>query len=256
MVSLETQRIISQRLIKENVCSAPLDDYSINIIDEYMRYIRSESDLCRRLSDIELNYVQISSESQNASEKALAAKEELAKRLRALGDSWSEKGILRDFVFSYNEDDLGFIKHSYANALEYIRSYQSTITGSLMTVSETAAQIRACAASFTEVYKESKLAVYAAMLNKNVQDVLDCRAVSLQAHASANECERHSSRLLGIARCCTRIITSISKLLVSTSDSLGMDYSGNQNRRIIHPNSAFNVISEAVTTLEGINFEI
>ncbi len=252
MISQETLRTISKRLIGESICPIPLDDYSLNVINEYMRYIRSGSDLCRRLSDIELNYVQISSEAQAAAECVSDAKAMLAKRLRDLTDNWRSKGVLRDFLFSYNEEEIIYVKGSYSNALEYIRSSQNILTDHLMTISETAAQIRACAASFTEVYKESKLAVYAAMLNKNVQDVLDCRATSLQAHASASECERHSSRLLGIARNCTRIISLINKLTISTSEALGLEY----DQRIIHPNSAYNAISDAITALESIKFEI
>ena len=252
MISEETIRIISHRLVNENICRIPLDDSSLGIIDEYMRYIRSESDLCRRLSDIELNYVQISSESQTATESSSEVNEMLKKHLRELTDSWSSKGVLRDFVFSYNEEEIEYIKYSYSNLLEFMRDAQNIITEHLMTISETAAQIRACSASFTEVYKESKLAVYAAMLNRNVQDVLDCRAVSLQAHASANECERYSSRLLGAARNCTRIISVINKLIINTSETLGFEY----DKRIIHPNSAYNAICEAITALDNIKFEI
>lgn len=251
MISEETIRIISHRLVSENICLIPLDETSLVIIDEYMRHIRSDSDLCRRLSDIELNYVQISSEAQTATESSHEIKEMLVEQLRLLTDRWSSKGVLRDFVFSYNEEEIGFIKHSYSNILEFMRNSQSIITEHLMTISETAAQIRACSASFTEVYNESKLAVYAAMLKRNVQDVLDCRAVSLQAHASASECERHSSRLLGSARNCTRIISIINKLIINTSESLGLDY----DKRIIHPNSAYNAVCEAISALNNIKFD-
>ena len=251
MISEETIQIISHRLISENICHIPLDEASLGIIDDYMRYIRSDSDLCRRLADIELNYVQISSEAQSAYQSSSETKEMLQKHLRVLTDSWNSKGVLRDFVFSYNEEEIGFIKYSYASALECMRNSQSIITEHLMTISETAAQIRACSASFTEVYKESKLAVYAAMLNRNVQDVLDCRAISLQAHASASECERYSSRLLGFARNCTRIISIINKLIINTSEALGFDY----DKRIIHPNSAYNAVCEAMNALNNIKFE-
>ena len=67
-------------------------------------------------------------------------------------------------------------------AVEAINADMNVISKSLMTLGETSAQMRACSASFMEIYNESKLAIYAAMLNRDKEEVLDCNNKAMQAY--------------------------------------------------------------------------
>lgn len=255
MITSDAHKVISYRLAKENLCSTPLDAYSLDTIEQYMLYRKSESDLCRRLSDIELNYVQICSEAEFASESASKNKDCIVSILRNLTDEWRSLGLLRDFRFSLNEEDAMAIRHGYVTSLEAVKSYISKITEDLLIISETAAQVRACSASFTEVYKESKLAIYALTLNRDVESVLDCRSTMLQAHASASECQRTSSILLGNARICTKAVALLNNMMLEVARS--MDFVDNDyiSDSRLSPLKASSEIDNLAINLERLKIE-
>lgn len=250
---MEVKELILQRLIKENICAAPLDEASIDIIYEYMQFIRSGSDLCRRLSDIELNFEQISSEAQKAITDISKTKELISAKLRSLSDGWRSAGLFNDYAFQITEGELDRIASDYTAMIEYIRAYQGLASVCAETIAETAAQIRACAASYTEVYKETTLAVYAARLNKNVQDILDCRSTLLQAHASAKESEILSARLIAAVDRSSRMIDALNKLLMTPLESLVTGARSRNASQVERPTKLFGAVLDTITTLESIN---
>lgn len=255
MSSYESLRNIANRLIRENICAIPLDEKSLNIIFEYMNYYSSNSDLCRRLADVENNYVQIFYDADNACSSAIESQKVLINICRNLTDEWYRKGYLQSYSFRSTENDDRDINLAYINAISTINNQLKVLSDSLLVLSETAAQIRACSSSFIEIYKESKLAIYAYTLTRNVESVLESRSTSLQAHASAKECERLSSKLMGNARACTKIINCINNMIFEVNQLLNIDiYDDSIGRKISPIKSSYSIMS-TITTLENINIE-
>lgn len=256
MTTSELHKQISERLFKENICAVPLDEKSLSQIEEFMMARQTGSDLMRRLSTIELNFAQISADTVDACRIASLAKDSIARELRRVTDEWRNSGYLRDFAFSLSSDDCDRVRTSFLTTMESVRVHISAISESLMILSQTAAQIRACAVCFTEVYHDSKLAIYAATLNKSVEDILECRAISLEAHASASECERASGIYLGRARTCTKIINELNTMISEVMDILKISTDTNARANFISPVRASNAICDVITHLESINLEI
>lgn len=255
MSNIDSLNEIAVRLLNENICAIPLDEKSLDTISNYMNYYIPFSDLCRRLSDIELNYVQISADADEACIAISEAKESIAYAGRKLTDHWSDKGYIQQIFFTTDTDDYDDVFKTYSTTLEFIKNKLSSTSHSLLVLSETAAQVRACAASFTEVYKESKLAIYAAMLNRDVESVLECRATSLQAHASAKECEKLSIKLLGNVRVTTKIINIINNMITEVVQWLNPDYNEYSIRTRISPIKANDSIVTAISLLDKLIIE-
>ena len=220
-----------------------------------MNFYSPYSDLCRRLSEVELNYVQISSDAENASNAIIESNNAIVAICKNLVDKWHQDGYSLDYFFHSSEIVMNDIRVSYINTLEFIRNQLKLLNNSFLIISETAAQIRACSASFAEIYKESKLAIYAAMLNRDVEAVLDCRATSRQAHASTKECEKLSSKLMGNARNCTKIINCINNMIVDANRHLNIDTYEYETTAKISPMMAKQSICSAIGVLENIRIE-
>lgn len=255
MNSADSLKTISERLLNESICSVPLDEKSLLLIERYMNARETGSDLMRRLSNIEINYIQIFSEAEQACENASTAKQEITRLFKNLIDGWRSSGALRDFAFSFSEDEVDIMRSSFATVVESTRACSKVVSDSLIVLGETSAQIRACSASFMEVYQESKLAIYAAMLNREVDNILDCRAISLQAHASGNESGRASANFLGAARQCTKLIalinSTVSELIYTLK--IGEEYTGRIS--IASAAKAANLVTEAIRTLETMSIQ-
>lgn len=255
MNTSEALKTISERLIRENICSVPLNEKSLQIVYDFMRLRNANSELMRRLSTVELNYVQIQSEADDARKDAAGAKQAVINSLKGLTDIWNRKGYLREFSFSFKEEDTAEMRADLSLTIESININLNVISRSLMTLGETSAQIRACSASFMEIYHESKLAIYAAMLNRSKEEILDCRAISLQSHASSNESNRASAYFLGVAKHCTRIIATINALIAETSSSLYTSASVTYTGRLFSPNIVASKLTDAIRNLEYINID-
>ena len=255
MNTSDALKTISERLMRENICSIPLSEKSLQIVYDFMRLRNANSELMRRLSTVELNYVQIHAEADDARKEALGAKQAVINSLKGLLDIWHRKGYLREFSFSFSEEDTSDMRADLSLTIESININLNVISRSLMTLGETSAQMRACSASFMEIYHESKLAIYAAMLNRSKEEILDCRAISLQSHASSNESNRASAHYLGIAKQCTRIISTINALIAEISSSLYTSSSASYTARLFFPNMVTNKLSDAIRNLEYINIE-
>ena len=218
----------------------------------YMRLRNANSELMRRLSTVELNYVQIREEAEEAQKDASAAKDVILNSLKSLIDVWGKKGYIREFVFAFKEEDVEDMKSDMSIVWESVNIHLNILSGSLMALGETSAQMRACSASFLEIYHESKLAIYAEMLNKDKEDILDCRAISLQAHASSDESNRTSVLYLGIAKNYTRVISLINSLISETSYSMYSSY----RAKLLSPAVLSSKISDVIRNLEYIRIEI
>ena len=255
MNSADSLKIISERLLRENICHVPLDERSLLLIEQYMRTRDTGSDLMRRLSNIEINYIQINSEAEQACVNAINAKQEVTRTFKRLIDDWKASGLLRDFTFMFTEDEINDMRARFVSAYENIRFSSRIISDALIVLGETSAQIRACSASFMEVYHETKLAIYAAMLNHDVDAILDCRAISLQAHASANESSRSSASFLGVARNCTRMISLINSTVSEIIYTLKIDEENSFRINITSPGKAANLVNETIRALELISLQ-
>ena len=255
MYTSETLQALSERLFRENICTIPLNEKALQTVAEFMRLRNANSELMRRLSNVELNYVQIREEAEESCRDASLAKDAITASFRSLVDIWGRKGYLREFMFSFKQETTDDIRSDLSFAIEAISTNLNVISKSLMTLGETSAQMRACSASFMEIYNESKLAIYASMLNRDKEDVLDCRAISLQSHASSNESNRTSAHYLGIAKNCTRIIAIINLFISESANALYSECVPSYRANLLSPAIISNKISEVIRNLEYISIE-
>ena len=255
MYTSETLQALSERLFRENICTIPLNEKALQTVAEFMRLRNANSELMRRLSNVELNYVQIREEAEESCRDASLAKDAITASFRSLVDIWGRKGYLREFMFSFKQETTDDIRSDLSFAIEDISTNLNVISKSLMTLGETSAQMRACSASFMEIYNESKLAIYASMLNRDKEDVLDCRAISLQSHASSNESNRTSAHYLGIAKNCTRIIAIINLFISESANALYSEGVPSYRANLLSPAIISNKISEVIRNLEYISIE-
>jgi hypothetical protein len=251
----ESLQQIAKRLLRENICTVPLSASDLETVEKYIKYYTTSNDLCRRLSDIELNYVQISSDAEEAAAEVKAIKEATEAKLRHLTQDLTSNGYTQAFMFSVSEEDSSSVKKSFFLTIEFLREQLKALSNDLITLSESAAQVRACAASFNEVYKESKLAVYAFTLNRDVEEILEARSTLLQAHASVRECERTSSVIMGNTRCCSGIINCINNMMIETAGFLGTEFSMHSDNTSVSPIKAINRISIAISMLSNFKIE-
>ena len=75
MYTSETLQALSERLFRENICTVPLNEKALQTVAEFMRLRNANSELMRRLSNVELNYVQIHAEAEASCREASLAKE-------------------------------------------------------------------------------------------------------------------------------------------------------------------------------------
>lgn len=255
MYTSETLQALSERLFRENICTVPLNEKALQTVAEFMHLRNANSELMRRLSNVELNYVQIRSEAEESCREASLAKDAITASFRSLVDNWGRKGYLTEFMFSFKQEAADDMRSDLSFTIEAINANINLISRALMTLGETSAQMRACSASFMEIYNESKLAIYASMLNRDKEDVLDCRAISLQSHASSNESNRTSAHYLGIAKNCTRIIAIINLFISESANALYSEGVPSYRANLLSPAIISNKISEVIRNLEYISIE-
>ena len=255
MYTLETLQALSDRLFRENICTVPLNEKALQTIAEFMRLRNANSELMRRLSNVELNYVQIRAEAEESCSNASSAKEAIIRSFKSLIDIWGHKGYLREFIFSFNEKTTEDMRSDLSLTIEAINANMNIISNALMTLGETSAQMRACSASFMEIYNDSKFAIYAAMLNRDKEEVLDCRAISLQSHASSSESNRASAHYLGIAKNCTRIIAIVNMFISESVNAMYSEGGSSYRTNLLSPSIISNKISEVIRNLEYIKIE-
>lgn len=255
MYTSEALQALSDRLFRENICTVPLNEKDLLTVAEFMWLRNANSELMRRLSNVELNYVQIRSEAEDSCHEASLAKNAITVSFKSLIDTWGNKGYLREFLFTFKEEAAENIRSELSLALESINANLNVISRALMLLGETSAQMRACSASFMEIFNESKFAIYAAMLNRDKEEVLDCRAISLQSHASSNESNRTSAHYLGVAKNCTRIIALVNSFISESSYSLYSEGSATYRNNLLSPAIISNKITEVLRNLEYISIE-
>ena len=148
MYTSETLQALSERLFRENICTVPLNEKALQTVAEFIRLRNANSELMRRLSNVELNYVQIRAEAEESCHDASLAKDAISDSFRALVDIWGQKGYLREFMFSFKQEAADDMRSDLSFAIEAINANLNVISKSLMTLGETSAQMRACSSSF------------------------------------------------------------------------------------------------------------
>lgn len=256
MHSANDTRIIAERLFREGICTSVLDERSLLAILNYMEDRHVASDLKRRLSNVEYNFAQLYSSAENARTTIQTTTNSTVIVLRHLTDAWQRRGYLRDFTFSFSEEDCENIRASFSQSAELIDNYIKALSENLMLLGECSAQIKACSASCLEIYNDSRLANLAALLNRDGDSALECQSTSLLSHASAKECERFSIAYLGIARNCTAAISVINRMLYEVLTALRMDDESTVVRSFLSPSKAAFDIGNAILALNELSFEI
>lgn len=255
MMLSDTLQNIATRLINENICTIPLSEKSLVMIEQYMSGSIPSGDLCRRLSNIDFNLEQICDEAEKTCSSLTITKTDIIDLHEKLITHWYSNGFLDGYFFTSENTNSVEIITSYSITLEQLRKHIASLMANLLILNETAAQIRACSASYSEVYNESSLAIYAATLNRDVEAILNHRSTSLQAHASANECELLPLKLFKKARVCSKIISCVNDMITETSALLSIEPEKHENDFSINPKKISLLIRSSIDKLKNLNFE-
>ena len=210
--------ILQKRLYLEKICSHPLDESQLYAIYRYMGMIDPGSELMARLSDIEINYEQIIHE---ASDLILSLKDTITSCesvIKTLIDSSDIKKVTDNLSFSVSISDISAIHRSYCQTVEKIIYDTKIISNINEILAEIYAQAKACSASFLEIFHETKLAAYAAALNKDKDGIMSCKAMALQSLDSSKESSRTAVLCLKNTNLATNAINAVNVLL-SESDT-------------------------------------
>ncbi len=243
---------IAKRLFDERICLQPLDERSLNLIYRYMGTDDTGSDLMRRVSDIELNCDEITEVATNAVNSVKDFLISCENLFKTLIDNWNEKGLINNYSLSVSKKDLSDIYHSYSIVAESLTSKIQMLASTSSILAETAIQIKACSASFLEVFNETRLAYYAAALNKDKDNLLSCRAISLQAHDSASECKRNASKFLSVAKSCDIALSVINSVLSESAVFFGSVPEVKQ----INTSALVNIFIRGIESLKNITSSI
>ena len=210
-------KIIAQRLFDEKICLHPLCDSDLNKIYRFMGMSESGGELMRRLSDIEINYDEISTDA----DKAVACIKESIGHctylFKSYIDSLSENGLIGNFTFSLSKADISKIYQNYSMTAEALNREIEKLSAEAEDLSEIALQARACSVSFLEICNETRFAFYAASLNKDKECILTCRAISMQAHDSSKESSAKATRYQSVSNCATFALSVINSILSEAS---------------------------------------
>lgn len=204
---------IATRLFNERICLQPLDERSLNLIYRYMGTINPGSDLMRRLSDIELNCNEITEEADDEIDSVKDFLISCENVFKVLIDNWNTKGLVNNYSLAVTKKDLSTIYHTYSIVAENLAGKIQILSSSSSVLAESAALIKACSASFLEINNETRLAYYAAALNKDKDGMLSCKAISLQARDSASESKRNAARFLSAAKSCEDALFAVNRVL-------------------------------------------
>lgn len=204
---------IAKRLFEEKICLQPLAERDLTAIFSYMGMSDTGSDLMRRLSDIELNYEEIVREAEEASAEIKDTVIGCRDLLTSLIDGWNQRGLTNNYSFVVNKSVLSDMYQSFSKTAEALSARTAVLSKTTDLTAETAMQTKACSASFLEIHKETRLAYYAAALNKDKENMLSCRAIAYQAHDSSSESDKIAARFLSASRSGTAAIFAVNTLL-------------------------------------------
>ena len=239
---------IAKRLFEERICLQPLDERSLKLIHRYMGSAEAGADLVRRLSDIELNCEEISEEADDAVDSVndfIICCENIFK---ALIDGWSKQGLVNGYSLSVSPTALKTIRHSYSVVTEALRSKIHILAETSAILAELAVQLKACSASFLEVNNETRLAYYAAALNKDTESLLSCKALALQSRDSASECKRNSAQFLSASKASGDALSVINGVLSEATAFFG----GVSEARQINTTELVNIFIRGIEQLKNI----
>jgi hypothetical protein len=179
------------------------------------------SELMRRLSDIELNCNEITEEAADEIDSIKDFLISCENVFKVLIDNWNVKGLVNNYSIAVTKKDLSTIYHSYSIIAESLTNKIQILASASSLLAESAVLIKACSASLLEVNNETRLAYYAAALNKDADSMLSCKAILLQARDSASECKRNAARFLSTAKSCDIALSVINSVLSESATFFG-----------------------------------
>ena len=241
-------KIISNRLFEEKICLQPLSDGDLNKIYRFMGMSEPCGELMRRLSDIEINYDEISTDSEEAVACIKDTIEECDSLLKSYIDSLNEKSLVGNFTFSINKADVSKMYQNYSNIAEALTTEIGKLSEAAETLSETTLQTKACSVSFLEIYNETRFAFYAASLNKDKDNMLSCRAISMQAHDSSKESNSKAIRYQSVSNCAAFALSVINNV---TSEASAI-FSGYELGQKASATAIANIFIRGTETLKNI----
>ncbi len=236
---------IAQRLYDERICLQPLSDRDLNEIYRYFGMLEPCSELIRRLSDIEINYEEIRADADQAAARVNESILRCGDLFKSLIDNWYGKELSSGYSFSVKKSDASTMYRLYSEMTDELRSELRNLADSCELLSETALQAKACSASFLEIYNETRLTFYAASLNKDTENILTCRAISMQAHDSSRESHARSTRYVSVSQAGTVALSVINRVI---SESTSCFTAAELGRQI----SASNVINVFIRGIEAL----
>ena len=239
---------IAQRLFDEKICLHPLSDRDIAEVYRYYGMLEPCGELMRRLSDIEINLEEISNDAEHAAGTVKESILRCADSFKSLIDDWNESNSKIGYSFSVGKSDISRMYQLFSQMTETLTAELGILGEACELLSETALQTKACSASFLEIYTETRLAFYAASLNRDKENILSCRAVSMQAHDSSKESNAKALRYISISQSGNSALSVINSVISETA----VNFSAYELCRTISLSAVVNIIIRGIEALKHI----
>ncbi len=239
---------IAKRLFDERICLQPLSDRDLNVVYRYSGMLEPCSELIRRLSDIEINYEEITADANQAVvsvNESILRCEELFK---SLIDNWYGKELTSGHSFSIDKSEVSMMYQRYSEMADALTAELGNLADACELLSETALQTKACSASFLEIYNETRLTFYAASLNKDTENILTCRAISMQAHDSSKESNAKAAKYISVSKSGAMALSVINRVISESTSSFAACALG----RSISASNVVNVFIRGIEALKNI----
>lgn len=245
---------IRNALYSSGIVSSPLDSDSLRIIEKY--YDGSINISCSesKLANLEYAVSSLRESAQQSQNTASSTALYIAGILRDLTDLWYSRGLLRDFTFSFSDNDCEFMKKTFSHVVTSVNIYIKKIESASLSTAECATQMRACSASAAELSYESRMAELAYILKNDVTGRQRARSLHLRAHATVRECERMSLSYLGFTRVCAGTAAMLNKTIAGAAKSLRINIDTDEKINVISPMGAVRELNNAISNIERSEF--
>lgn len=247
---------VRQAIYESGLINSPIDDDAVLRITEYVNGAADVYGIDRRLDEVENAFSEIMSRSTVSVNRVVSIAGEASGILRKLTSLWRSRGLLREFTFSFTDEECDFLKDTYLRVAKIISSYTKLIAEGSVKVADSASQMRACSAESAEIAYESRIAELAFTLFPADNLRAKLRATFLRSRATGRECQKAASAYLGFTRNCASVIAMLNISLANAAEALRIGSEEEMNFNVISPVKAAYALNSAVMTIERTDLKL
>lgn len=241
---------VRKAIYESGLIHSTVDDDAILRITEYVNGSADVSGIDKRLDEVENAFSEIMSKSTVSVNRVVSVAGEASGILRKLTSLWRSRGLLREFTFSFTDEECDFLKDTYLRVARIISSYTKLIAEGSVSVADCASQMRACSAESAEIAYESRIAELAFTLYPSDNMISKLRTTFLRSRATGHECQKATATYLGFTRNCASVIAMLNISLANAAEALRIGAEEEMNYNVISPVKAAYALNSAVMTIE------